>query len=264
MEIKTFALDGRFGDPKRFSVAKNVQLELEKGGLVYSNSSPDVVICIGGDGSLLKSLNSREYTGNYLLINGGTLGYLGDYRTTEWEKAVDDILNNKNPFFEEYSPLVCVDKAGHYIYAANDISLIAPVRAINFELFLDNEKLASVQGTGIVITSALGSTAFNLSAGGPILLSGNSTYAFSLIAPIANKITHTFMNHVVLNAQSTLKIKLEQNSKVYKIGGDGIESRNLWGHEFSFYPSTKKKFSIVRYRNHSKVKRLADNFSSKQ
>lgn len=263
MEIKSFALDGRFGDPRRFSVAKNVLESLTKCGLVYSDASPDLVIVIGGDGSLLKSLNSRGYEGNYLLINGGTLGFLGDYRTNEWDKAVWDITHNPEPFLEEHQPLVCVDRAGNFFYAANDISLIAPVRAINFDLFIDNEKFASVQGSGIIITTALGSTAFNLSTDGPVLLSGDSTYAFSLIAPIANKVTHTFAHHVVLNSQSTLKIRLEQNGKLYRFGGDGIESRNTIGHEFAFYPSVKKKFYLLRYHNHSMVRRVADNFSTR-
>lgn len=263
MEIKSFALDGRFGNPNRFSVAKNVLDSLTKCGLVYSDSSPDLVIVIGGDGSLLKSLSSRGYEGHYLLINGGTLGFLGDYRLGEWDKAVWDVTHNPNPFLEEHSPLVCIDKAGNYFYAANDVSLIAPVRAINFDLFIDNEKFATIQGTGIIVTTSLGSTAFNLSTDGPILLTKGEAYAFSLVAPIANRVTHTFARHVVLGSKSILKMRLEQNNKLYKLGGDGIENYNMTGHEFYFYPSVKKTFYLLRYHNHSMVRRVAENFSGK-
>lgn len=262
MNFKTFALDGRFGDPSRFSVAKMIKDELEKGGMSYSELCPDIVICIGGDGSLLKSLNSRGYEGNYLLINGGTLGYLGDYHTNEWEKAVFDLLSDKTPNFEEHIPLVCQDKSGHFFYAANDISMIAPVRAINFDLLIDNEKLLATQASGLIVCSPLGSTAFNLSVDGPVLLTGNSTYSFSLVAPICNKVTHTFIKHGVLNNTSTLKIRLEQNAKLYKFGGDGIENRTMYGHDFCFYPSTKRRFYIVRYKNHSLIKRMSDSFST--
>lgn len=262
MRFNTFALDGRFGDPSRFSVAKNVKDGLENGGMRYSELAPDIIICIGGDGSLLKALYSREYEGNYLLINGGTLGYLGDYFASEWEKAVDDILSDNEPEYEEYVPLVCQDRNGHFFFAANDVSLIAPVRAINFEVYIDNEKLASAQGSGLIVSTPLGSTAFNHSVDGPILLTGNDTYTFSLVAPISNKVTQNFVKHIVLPSNKTLRIKLEQNSKLYKFGGDGIENRYMFGHEFSFYPSKKKKFNIVRYRSRSKIKRINDSFSN--
>lgn len=261
MKFKTFALDGRFGDPNRFSVAESVKHGLESGGMRYSELEPDIIICIGGDGSLLKALYSREYEGNYILINGGTLGYLGDYYASEWEQIVEELLSDREPEYEEYIPLVCQDRNGHFFFAANDVSLIAPVRAINFEISIDNEKIASVQGSGIIVTTPLGSTAFNHSVDGPILLTGNDTYAFSLVAPISNKVTQNFVKHVVIPSNKTLRIKLEQNSKLYKFGGDGIENRSMYGHEFSFYPSKKKKFTIVRYRNRSKTKRIYDSFS---
>lgn len=263
MEIKSFALDGRFGDPLHFSVAKNIKDSLEKGGLAFSQEEPGLVVCIGGDGSLLKSLKARGYEGSYLLINGGTLGFLGDYRTNEWEKAVWDILNNQAPAVEDYAPLVCVDRYGHHFYAGNDVSLIAPVRAVNFDVFVNNERLSTVQGSGIVVASALGSTAFNLSLGGPVVLSCDGSYAFSLVAPIANRITHTFAQHVVLGPKDVLKIRLEQNARLYKIGGDGIEDHSVEGHEFLFYSSTRKRFFLVRYRNRSRVRRIADAFSTK-
>ena len=110
--------------------------------------------------------------------------------------------------------------------------------------------------------SPLGSTAFNLSVDGPVLLTGNSTYSFSLVAPICNKVTHTFIKHGVLSNTSTLKIRLEQNAKLYKFGGDGIENRTMYGHDFCFYPSTKRRFYIVRYKNHSLIKRMSDSFST--
>lgn len=250
MQFKSFALDGRFGDWDRFSVARYVKDRLEEGGMYYSKEEPDIIICIGGDGSLLKSLNSRDYEGNYLLVNGGTLGFLGDYKTNELDKLIDDLLSDKTPVFEEYVPLVCQDHSNHFFFAANDISLIAPVRAINFDLFIDNERLASIQGSGIIVSTALGSTAFNLSVDGPILMTGNDTYTFSIVAPISNKVVQTFVKHVVIPSNKTLKIRLEQNSKLYKFGGDGIENRSMFGHEFIFYPSKKKKFYIVRYKNY--------------
>ncbi|HBR85625.1 MAG TPA: hypothetical protein DEA32_00310, partial [Firmicutes bacterium] len=74
--MHTFALDGRFSDISRFSIARTIKDALIKGGMVYEEDHPDLVVCLGGDGSLLRSCNSRGYVGDFMLINGGTLGFL--------------------------------------------------------------------------------------------------------------------------------------------------------------------------------------------
>lgn len=259
--MQTFALDGRFSDISRFSIAKQIYQALIAGGMKLDEDRPDIVICLGGDGSLLRAANARQYTGNFMLLNGGTLGYLGDFRLSDWEKAVYCLLH-QTPTFEPHHPLVVEDRNNHHAYAANDVSLVAPVRALNFELFLNQEKLADVQGSGFVMNTALGSTAFSMSLGGPVLMTGDQVFGLSLIAPVRNRVTHPAFNHVVFEAGTTVKVRLEQNSRLYRLAVDGIETNVLTGHELYFYLSKNRTFSIVHYREKSKVHRINQCFGN--
>ena len=257
--MQTFALDGRFSDVSRFNVARQIREALTRGGMSYSEDHPDLVICLGGDGSLLRSCNSRGYAGDFMLLNGGTLGYLSDFRLNEWERAVYAILNQE-PSYETHRPLVVEDRNGHHLYAANDVSLIAPVRAINYEIYIDNEKLADVQGSGFVASTALGSTAFGMSLGGPVLFTQDEVFSLTLVAPVRNRTTHPSFSSGVFKSTAVVKVRLEQNSKLYRIGVDGIDSPIIGGHEIFVYLSKTKEFRIVHYRDRSKVRRVSQAF----
>lgn len=257
--MKTFALDGRFSDISRFAVARQIRDALIRGGMALDEEHPDLVICLGGDGSLLRACAARGYTGTFMLLNGGTLGYLSDFRISEWERAVEAILT-ESATLEALRPLVIEDRNEHHAFAANDVSLIAPVRAINFEIFVDGEKLSDVQGSGFVCSSSLGSTAYSLSLGGPVLLTDNEAFSLTLVAPVRNRVTHPCFNSVVLKSGTILKFRLEQNSKLYRISCDGIDTPHIQGHEIFIYQSKSKEFSIARYRGRSRVKRIAQTF----
>lgn len=257
--MDSFALDGRFADADRFPVARDIKSGLEKGGLHQDQLNPNLVICIGGDGSLLKSLNTRGYSGNYLLVNGGTLGFMGEYRIGEAQRVVYDVLNS-TPLLDTHVPLVFQTGRGHRFYAANDVSLIAPIRAINFDILINDERLSSVQGSGLVVATELGSTAFQLSLGGPVMLTRDDSFVFSLVAALKNRVTHTCFDHAVLPKEDVLKIKIEQNSRLYKVATDGIEIHGIDGHEFSFYVSKAKRFNLVSYHQRSAVRRIAAAF----
>ncbi len=258
--MHTFALDGRFSDTSRFAVARQIRDALTVGGMRLDEAHPDIVICLGGDGSLLKSCNSRGYVGDFILLNGGTLGYLSEFKLSEWEKAVQAILHSQ-PSYEVHRPLVVEDRLGHHAFAANDVSLIAPVRAINYEIFADGEKLAQVHGSGLVAATALGSTAFSMSIGGPVLLTGDEVFSLTLAAPIRNRLTQPPFENCVLKSSTLIKIKLEQNSRLYRIAVDGIDSPQINGHELFIYMSKTKQFRLLHYHEKSKIKRVYQSFS---
>ena len=257
--MHTFALDGRFSDISRFSIARTIKDALIKGGMVYEEDHPDLVVCLGGDGSLLRSCNSRGYVGDFMLINGGTLGFLSDFKISEWDKAVYAILHSE-PIYDVHRPLVIEDRLGHHAFAANDISLVAPVRTLNYEINVDGVKLVNAQGSGLVVSTALGSTAFSHSMDGPILFTADDVFALNLFAPVNNRINRAPFRHAVFRSNTILKIKIEQNFKIYRVGIDGIDTPQLASHELSIYMSKFKEFRILHFRDWNKYKVVADAF----
>lgn len=253
--IKTFSLEGRFGDFTKNLYARKIKQGLENGGLVYNPITPDLVICLGGDGSLLKAISNHNYEGTFLLANGGTLGYLSDFLMDDTDSIVDSILHS-SPFLELHTPIVIQDGDGKYGFAANEVSLVSPIKAVNFDIYIGSEHLSAVQSSGVVVSTSLGSTAFNLSSGGPILLTGDSNYVLNLLEPLRNRVMSTNFKSVVVPSNVITTLNFEQNYKNYTIACDGIEMRGFESHTLSFYQSKTKRFAIAHYRLRSKIKRI--------
>lgn len=255
-----FTIEGRYGDLNKNYSAQRLKATLEKHGLIYNETNPDIIVCLGGDGSLLKSLHLHEFEGKYILLNGGTLGFLSDFTMNEMDKLAYSILNIQ-PVEEIYRPLVIQDcMTGKYAFAANEFSLVSPIKAINYTMYINGDRLSDVQSSGLLISSTFGSTAFNLSCGGPILLTNDNSYIVNILAPLNNRAIQTSFKTLVIPDNSKVSINIEQNFKTYKLASDGIELVGFTSHDLEFYQSTKKQYSIIHYKLKSKVRRIGYTF----
>ncbi|MGI6161345.1 MAG: NAD(+)/NADH kinase [Christensenellales bacterium] len=131
----------------------------------------DILIVMGGDGTILKGLRRAAAYGIPVLgINIGNLGFLTE---VGWEASgtiIDNIVAGKY-FIEERCMLRAVDYAGNKYYAANDIGInrLQFSRIINVEIEIGGHFVERYPCDGILISSPTGSTAYSLSAGGPIV-----------------------------------------------------------------------------------------------
>lgn len=258
--IKYFSIEGRYGDLNKNYSAQRLKTTLENHGLIYDDKNPDVIICLGGDGSLLKSLHYHDFEGKYILLNGGTLGFLSDFLMSEMDKLAYSILNIQ-PVEEVYKPLVIQDcMTGKYAFAANEFSLVSPIKAINYTMYINGDKLSDVQSSGLLISSTFGSTAYNLSCGGPVLLTNDNSYIINILAPLNNRATQTNFKTLVVSENAKVAINIEQNFKTYRIAADGIELTGFTSHDLEFYQSLKKQYSILHYKLKSKVRRIGYSF----
>lgn len=132
-------------------------------------------IVIGGDGSMLKVASTLAEQGVPVVgINRGRLGFLTDIVPEEIEKSLDEILAGK--FKVESRFLLDVDIAGtsgqvKLGSAMNDVVLHPGVAAqmIEFELYIDGQFVYNQASDGLIVATPTGSTAYSMSAGGPIM-----------------------------------------------------------------------------------------------
>ncbi|MCJ8312686.1 MAG: NAD(+) kinase [Saccharospirillaceae bacterium] len=135
----------------------------------------DLIICVGGDGTLLGV--AREMTGfnvPVLGINRGRLGFLTDVMPEAMHRQVIDVLNGK--YITEERFLLCAQlvRDGKVIQsynALNDVVLHPgqSIRMIEFELYIDQKFVYSQRSDGLIVSTPTGSTAYALSAGGPMM-----------------------------------------------------------------------------------------------
>ena len=128
-------------------------------------------LVLGGDGTILRGL---KYFGKnrvpVLGINTGHLGFLASADMKDISETIS-LLSSGNYRIEHYPLLRGETSSGQILTATNDFCINRSILAgiLHLDLFLDQDLVASIAGDGVVISTPLGSTAYGLSCGGPIL-----------------------------------------------------------------------------------------------
>ncbi len=134
----------------------------------------DLIICLGGDGTFLKTARTAYlYNLPILGINLGSLGFLTDIEKGEIDKAVENIFQNNFVIEERIMLSAKIFKDGKLFaedVAINDVSISRAgiLRILNLSTYIDDNFFDMFPGDGIVVATPTGSTAYSLSAGGPI------------------------------------------------------------------------------------------------
>ena len=175
---------------------------------IIKGSVPDRLDCaivIGGDGSLIevaRVLHKRDVP--ILGINMGTLGYLTEVELGGIEEAVQQLVSGN--YAQESRMMLegCFENGGGGV-ALKDIVVTRKgvLRVIHFRLYVNGELLNSYEADGIIISTPTGSTAYNLSAGGPIV---EPTAALIVITPICSHALNT--SSIVLSADDEIVIEI--------------------------------------------------------
>ena len=170
----------------------------------------DCVIVIGGDGTVLQAADDiMDRRIPILAINLGTLGYLAQIERRDWKCALERVFDGDYDL-EERMMLEASEGNGTTHYALNDVVFIrnGPLRTLSYDVYVGGKFLNSFTADGIIIATPTGSTAYNLSAGGPIV---EPTADMILLTPIC---PHTLVSRsVVLSAQDEIGIRIGRTGK---------------------------------------------------
>ena len=173
---------------------------------LYSKS--DFIIVLGGDGTLLDTGRKAAKFGTPRLgINMGTMGFLATADGSEAETAIEKVLNGEYKIEKrlmlESEIISDTDNPKQYI-AVNDVCISRGVftKITEYDIYVNEEYLATFRADGIIISTPTGSTAYNLSAGGPVL---KPDIACMVITPICPHSLHS--RSIVVSADDTVRIE---------------------------------------------------------
>jgi len=182
-------------------LASNFDDKTLKTNLAINDYLPDLVIVLGGDGTVLKSSNALfNFNIPILSFNiGGNLGFLTQDKKFLIEKSFIDLIKKDEYKIDERTMLQCnhhqinlIDKKQSKIsefYALNDFYFKSietdnsPTNRIKIEI--NNEKVNEYKGDGLIISSATGSTAYSMAAGGPIVHPLINAFVINAICPMS-------------------------------------------------------------------------------
>lgn len=183
----------------------------------------DLVIVVGGDGSLLGAARAlARFNVPLLGVNRGRLGFLTDITPEEIETKVADVLAGKYMMESRFLLDMSVSRQGKLVGggdALNDV-VIHPgqfIRMIEFELYIDGQFVYSQRSDGLIVSTPTGSTAYALSGGGPIMHPKLDAIVLVPMNP------HTLSSRpIVVDGNSEIKIVVgEQNTAFPHVTCDG-------------------------------------------
>ena len=188
----------------------------------------DIAVVLGGDGTMLRASRLVADHGRPVLgINLGQLGFLTGFSPMQAQSAVAEAIDGKLSVSERMRLQVTFRRAGAEPVvrtALNDavIHQGAMARLVDLEAYLDDEYVAGYRADGLIVATPTGSTAYNMAAGGPILIPGQAAMA---LTPIC---AHALTNRpLVVPATATIRLQLGTDARGVVITVDA-----QWAHSF--------------------------------
>jgi NAD+ kinase len=152
--------------------------------IVEDGAAPDLVVVLGGDGTMLRALQRHLTTHVPVLgVNFGRVGFLTSMNGAELEAGL------ARAFAGEYAVVelatLDVEAGAMHAVAVNDVVVVSAVlgRMVELDWQIGDEGLGKVACDGVICATPTGSTAYNLSNGGPVLVWGLDAMAVTFVAP---------------------------------------------------------------------------------
>lgn len=186
----------------------------------HTDLKADLLFSIGGDGTILDTVPFVLDSGIPVLgINMGRLGFLSSVSKNEIEKAVESVLSGDYSV-EQRTLLELVSPGnvfGDVRYALNELNVIRnPEHSLlAIKVYVDDTYLNTYWGDGILLATPTGSTAYSLSAGGPIIAPNSKSFVLTPIA--AHNLT---VRPVVIPDDSIVRIQVESREKKFVFSMD--------------------------------------------
>ena len=222
-------------------------------------TTADLVLALGGDGTILRTARWMGYEQVPVLgVNLGTLGFLADFAISEAEAALADIATGRFRLVEHlmFETEVIRDSVTiHRELGLNETSILAgpPFSMIEICLFVDGEIATTYRSDGLIVSTPVGSTAYNLSAGGPIVRKDLDAFVFTPLNP------HTLTNRTVVDsAQRSFELLVPRPNEGSACVVDGLLITNVVAADRVRIQRAPSRFTLVETRTHGYYRTLRD------
>lgn len=211
-----------------------------------------MILLFGGDGTFLHTAHHFIGTNIPLLgVNLGSLGFMTDIEIKEFQKTFKKLIAGnyhleKRMMIE--SKIIRNNNEVFHSYSLNDLVINrgADAGLIDIKLFVNDELASSYNGDGLVVATPTGSTAYSLSAGGPIV---NPRTEAIVITPICPHSLH--VRPMVIGGQEEIEIVVNCKINDMKANSDGRYNFKLRNNDRIIIKKSKKKINVIKFSDHS-------------
>jgi NAD+ kinase len=255
-----FGVTAKPDDPRRLKVANHVvqflhdkadvtvdeelasQLNLKVASAPLADVKADVMVAIGGDGTILHALQNNKAP--VFGINMGELGFLTEIEPIELTDGLRRVLA-RDYFIEHRLKIAASLNARRLPDAANEIAVKTKriAKILQFEIAWGDRELMRVRGDGVIVATPTGSTSYAMSAGGPIV--DPRVECFALVPLAAFSLSARPM---VLPPDSVLQLRILQREKEGVIVVDGQREEELREGDTLTLWASEERARFVRFR----------------
>jgi len=207
-----FALQVRIGRAAITEFATRLTAEIERAGgsVIEEGVSPDMVLAVGGDGTMLGAVyRAIGWDVPVLGFNLGTLGFLTEAQPGEMKTVVERLFSGD---YEVDERMTIQASTGHVtLDGVNDVvaEKIESTRLVHLEVVVDGTPFTTYRADGLIVATPTGSTAYSFSAGGPIVDPGVSAL---VLTPVA---AHSLFDRpIVIPADSEVVVTVRRDRPV--------------------------------------------------
>jgi NAD+ kinase len=218
-------------------------------GSIWSGSDlsdlPDMVISVGGDGTFLEAMLKVKDLGIPVAgVNTGRMGFLANISNEEISNSVDMLCRGDYELIDR-SLLEIIEPA--FLFGSNNSTALNEITIqkntpsmVTINVYVDGTYLNTYWADGLIVSTATGSTAYNLSVGGPILSPGDESIVISPISP--HNLT---IRPIILSGVSRLILKIEGRSDSYLATCDFRSEKLDFHREVHIMRSPKKLRTVM-------------------
>lgn len=219
----------------------------------------DLLIVLGGDGTMIATARLVGGRGTPVIgVNLGTLGYLTEFAVEEAISALDDVIKGNYEIERRMMLDWRVLRDGDQVSAStalNDVVVnkSALARIIDIDCWVGGHHVTTYRADGLIISTPTGSTAYNLSAGGPIIYPGTRAISIAPICP------HTLTNRpIILPDTAQITLQLATREQEVMLTSDGQTGMPLMAGDLVEIKKSDKTFNTICPPNRDYFQTLRD------
>lgn len=232
----------------------NLSGKLMEKGFTVSNKydiKAELNICVGGDGAFLRAVHKNKFPQiPFVGINTGHLGFFQEILPENIDEFIDKYIQDDFTI-EEISLVdaeICTKHKCFHLTGINEIVIKGTKsKVVHLEIFLDGNHLEKFSGDGVIISTPVGSTAYNFSSGGSIVYPTLETLQLTPLSPISSKAYRSLPNSAVIPGNIVISIKPEfryENSILVIKDGVEFKYNNITNIDLKLSDKTIKKLNF--------------------
>ncbi|GCC11717.1 putative inorganic polyphosphate/ATP-NAD kinase [archaeon] len=235
---------------KEFLEARGVEVifdhdsatELGLKGKKIGEFDADLLLVLGGDGMILKAASKTNMDIPVLGINFGTMGFLTEIKADKWIEGLERVLSDNYTLEERNKIDVFIEeeKVGEALNEAVVVTS-SPVKMLHVKIFINSSEIDEVRADGIIVATPTGSTAYSMSAGGPILDPKTRAFVITPISPFQSS-----ARSFVVPDSLEIRIKLVMSKKEAVLIVDGQQVAEILPDDEIVFRLSNRKISFIK------------------